>query len=123
HDFAAAAGSVKNEVFELMETLSPHIGELRSSSELLQNITDDSSRKMAEANEMLLEYGGKTNETVSHISGLLAEQTQRLEQVATRAVGGCDEIFGRLDSGVEKIENTLKGQSKFIIDHIESLNR
>lgn len=122
-DFSASAITVKKEVGDLLNQVTPRIKEIQASSELLHNITESSNTKIIKANEMLLEYGNKTGETISHVSELLSGQSNRLEQVSTKAVKSCEEIFTRLDRGVADVEGTLRGQTKFIVDQIDSLGK
>lgn len=122
-DFSASAVNVKKEVGELLNQVTPRIKEIQASSEILHNITESSNIKIIKANEMLLEYGNKTGETISHVSELLSGQSNRLEQISTKAVKSCEEIFTRLDRGVADVEGTLRGQTKFIVDQIDSLGK
>ena len=122
-DFSNSASVIKKEVSDLLNEVSPRIKELRDNSEALGNITENNNAKLAKANEMLLEYGHKTGETIAHVSEVLSGQSDRLEQVSSKAVKSCEEVFAHLDDGISRIDGTLRGQSKFTIDHIESLNK
>lgn len=122
-DFTNSAVIIKKEVSDLLNEISPRIKEIRESSEALGAISESNSAKLARANEMLLEYGNKTGETIAHVSDVLSGQSDRLEQVSSKAVKSCEEVFAHLDDGISRIDGTLRGQSKFILDHIESLGK
>ena len=122
-DFSNSAIVIKKEVSDLLNEVSPKIKEIKESSESLSLITENNNAKLAKANEMLLEYGHKTGETIAHVSEVLSGQSERLEQVSSKAVKSCEEVFAHLDDGISRIDGTLRGQSKFIVDHIESLNK
>ena len=122
-DFSNSAIVIKKEVSDLLNEVSPKIKELRNNSEILGSITESNNEKLAKANEMLLEYGHKTGETIAHVSEVLSGQSDRLEQVSSKAVKSCEEVFAHLDDGISRIDGTLRGQSKFIVDHIEALNK
>lgn len=123
NDFGNAALLIKNEISDLLKEVSPKIKEIKESSEVLNHIAENNNTKLAKANELLLEYGHKTGETIAHVSEVLSGQSDRLEQVSSKAVKSCEEVFAHLDNGINRIDTTLRGQSKFIIDHIESLNQ
>lgn len=85
-DFTNSAVVIKKEVSDLLNEISPRIKEIRESSEALGAISESNSARLARANEMLLEYGNKTGETIAHISDVLSGQSDRLEQVSSKAV-------------------------------------
>lgn len=122
-DFSAEAINIKKDMGDLLNQVTPRIKEIQNTSEVLSTVVENSNAKIIRANEMLLEYGNKTGETVSQVSELLATQSNRLEQVASKAVKNCEDIFNRLDNGVADVEGTLRGQTKFIIDQIDSLGK
>lgn len=121
-DFSGSISGLENNCDELFEKIIPHIQELKSSSQLLQNIAEDNNLKMAKASQALADFGERAVQSVSNVSELLENQTGRLKNVADEAVDVCDDIFNKVDGGVNKIENVLTGQTETVEGYLAKID-
>lgn len=121
-DFSGSIAGLESNCDELFGKIVPHIQELKSSSQLLQSISEDNNLKMAKASQTLADFGDRAVQSVSGIAELLDAQTGRLRNVANEAVGVCDDIFTRIDGGVNKIENVLTGQTETVEGYLSKIN-
>lgn len=121
-DFSTTTAGLENNCSNLFNKIVPHIQELKSSSQLLQSIADDNNSKMAKSNEALIEFGDRASKSVANVTQILDSQTSRLEDVARDAVSVCDDIYKKIDDGVSKIDEVLRGQSDVVESYLVKLD-
>lgn len=122
-DFSSSSASLEQNCNSLFEKIIPHIQELKSSSQLLQNITDDNNLRMTKANQSLQEFGERAADNVMNVAGLLESRTNKLEEVATTAINVCDGLYQKIDGGVIKIDEVMKSQTDTVEAYLTKMDR
>ena len=120
-EFSKNSQDMQNNITSLFNGLLPRIQEIKTSSALLQNISDDNNNKMHQSNELLSNFSEKSNKTMLRVSDLLTNQTARLEEVSRNAVDSCSSIYSELDGGIANLDKLLNSQTSLVAKHIGSL--
>lgn len=121
-DFSMSANSIQQNMGNLTEVLLPRIQEMKSSSALLQNIAEDTNIKMIKSNEMLLEFGNRSSQSMGKVAEILTTQSTKLEDISSHALNSCHKLQQDLDGSVDKVAVVLSNQSKAVLQHIEKLD-
>ena len=122
-EFSQTANNIQRDMRMFLDTVIPSIQEMRSTTGMLQNITDENSTKLDLANDRLLDFSQRASQSMNHVSDVLSDQIDKLDSVSNNAVATCNDIYKTLEGGISKVDQELRSQSQFVIDHVDLLEK
>lgn len=121
--FVQSAGILESNYSHLLNTLVPHIQEMKDSADLLNNINNNSSAQMEKSCALLREFSDSAAQNALHISEVISQNTGNLEQAADRAVSACDTLYGKIDGGVSRLDDLLKSQGSYVDEQLKKMEK
>ena len=106
--FASGATDIEQSLENLFEKLLPKLKEIKSSAELLHEISDSSNHDIVRANEMLRQFNDETSNNLNMVSETLNAQSQALQQISSAAVTNCGLLKKTVAAEVETMADTLE---------------
>lgn len=119
--FVQSAGTMESNYSHLLNTIVPHIQEMRESADVLNNINNNSSAQMEKSCALLREFGDSAAQNTLRISEVISRNTENLEQAAERAVSACDTLYGKIDGGIGRLDDLLKAQGSYVNTQLEKM--
>ncbi len=132
-EFSSGATDIEQSMENLFEKLLPRLKEVKSSTELLHQMTDASNRDIAQASELLRRYGEETGANLDKMSGLLNAHSENLKQISEAAINNCgllkknvtaeiDAMSAKLDEHSGRLENAISQGNSLMRDKIKELS-
>lgn len=119
-EFASGAVDIEQNLNDLFDKLLPKLKEIKSSSELLHEISDSNSHDIIRANEMLQKFNEQTEANLNMVNESLNAQAQNLQQISAAAVTNCGLLKKTVSEEVnfmaEKLEEHTAKLEKAITD-------
>lgn len=119
-EFASGAVDIEQNLNDLFDKLLPKLKEIKSSSELLHEISDSNSHDIIRANEMLQKFNEQTEANLNMVNESLNAQAQNLQQISAAAVTNCGLLKKTVGEEVnfmaEKLEEHTAKLEKAITD-------
>jgi len=106
-EFVSGVSSFEQSSDELFKTLLPRIKELRETGDALQNITENSSRNILQANEMLVRFNNESNDNLLRVQEALNGQTASLQKISDKALENCNAVKKTVNSEIAGLDSTL----------------
>lgn len=108
--FSANAQDIEKNIDGLFEKLLPRIKEVKSSAQLLKEITDNSNHNILRTNELMMQFNDEANTNLTKIGETLTNQTSLLQKVSQNAIENCSLIQKTVGSEVENLGNIVNSQ-------------
>ena len=132
-EFASGAVDIEQNLNDLFDKLLPKLKEIKSSSELLHEISDSNSHDIIRANEMLQTFNEQTAANLNMVNETLNTQAQNLQQISAAAVTNCGllkktvgEEVGfmakKLDEHTVKLENAIADSAQIMQAKVDELS-
>ena len=132
--FIDGANDIENNLNELFEKLLPRIKEIKSSAEILKDISDGSNHNILRANELLTRFNQEASANLNSLSETLGQQTAALQEISKNAVDSCSSIrkeisneFTAINAAFERqtseMRNVLKDSGSDLKGKIDELTR
>lgn len=132
-EFASGAVDIEQNLNDLFDKLLPKLKEIKSSSELLHEISDSNSHDIIRANEMLQTFNEQTAANLNMVNETLNTQAQNLQQISAAAVTNCGllkktvgEEVGfmakKLDEHTVKLENAIADSAQIMQAKVNELS-
>lgn len=110
HQFSSNASDLEKNVTGLFEKLLPHISEIKSSAEVLQQISDNSNHNILRANELLMQFNNESKENLTRVSETLNNQTSMLQRISENAVENCSQLQKTVSGEIKNLDVVLNNQ-------------
>ncbi|MBE6452362.1 MAG: hypothetical protein E7012_02600 [Alphaproteobacteria bacterium] len=110
-EFASGATDIEQSLKQLFSNLLPKLKEIKTSAELLNDISNNSDANISKANETLRKFNEQTSNNLQQMSEMLVRHSQNLNHISELAVNNCDVLKKTVSTEVEKLGNTLEQQS------------
>lgn len=132
-EFASGAVDIEQNLNDLFDKLLPKLKEIKSSSELLHEISDSNSHDIIRANEMLQKFNEQTAANLNMVNETLNTQAQNLQQISAAAVTNCGllkktvgEEVGfmakKLDEHTVKLEKAIADSAQIMQAKVDELS-
>ena len=108
--FSANAQDIEKSIDSLFEKLLPRIKEIKSSAQLLKEITDNSNHNILRTNELMMQFNDEANTNLTKVGETLTNQTALLQKVSQNAIENCGLIQKTVGSEVENLGNIINTQ-------------
>ena len=120
--FAEVANHLQEEIDGIVKKLMPGIEEMKDSAYTIQNVTENASQRVLEANENMKNFSMMSEESVNRVVGNLQSQGEYLEAISERAVSGSQELGEKLKEIAEDVNELIKAQTVHVEDYAKSLD-
>lgn len=113
-DFSTGANDIESNVDALFEKLLPRIKEIKSSAQILKDISDSSNHNILRANELLNQFNNEATSNLNNVAESLNKQTGLLQKVSQSAVDNCNLIKKEVVSQIDGLGNILNKHTESI---------
>ncbi len=132
-EFIDGTKSLENNLADLFEKLLPRIKELKTSAQLLQEISETSNNDILRANELIVQYNNESQDNLKRVNDALSNQITVLRQVSEKAIedyssiqtsvhGEVNELNSVITEHVSKMDSIIKEQSNTLKGHLKELS-
>ncbi|MFV0627239.1 MAG: hypothetical protein ACK5N8_07820 [Alphaproteobacteria bacterium] len=122
-EFNVSANLVQDNVKSLINVVGPQLENMEKYSARLQNINIDNENRMSKANSLLSDFAAKSSTNMEYVADLLNNQFTRIEDASGKVKEEYTTIEKTLDRSLSKVGDLLASQSKFVLEHVDMLDK
>lgn len=120
--FSEVANHLQGEIDGMIKKIMPRIEEMKATANTIQNVTENASKNVLEANENMKNYSLMSEESVNRVVGNLQSQGEYLETISERAISGSQELGDKLKEIAGDVDELIKAQTVHVEDYAKSLD-
>jgi len=120
--FSEVANHLQGEIDGMIKKIMPGIEEMKATANTIQNVTENASKNVLEANENMKNYSLMSEESVNRVVGNLQSQGEYLETISERAISGSQELGDKLKEIAGDVDELIKAQTVHVEDYAKSLD-
>lgn len=110
-EFTSGATDIENNLDSLFSKLLPKLKEIKTSAEILNNVSNASEVNISKANETLRKFNEQTGSNLQQMSEMLSRHSENLSQISEQAINNCGTLKKTVSSEIEKLNDTLEQQT------------